>query len=82
MTRRAFFLTAALCVALPVYAETVTYAYDVAGRLTSVTYASGTTITYTYDAAGNLTSRTVTAPASTNSATSKASGTDKKETNR
>jgi len=47
-----------------VRADSVTYTYDDAGRLTSATYANGTVITYTYDAAGNLTARTVTAPAS------------------
>jgi len=38
-------------------ADPVTYTYDVFGRVTSVTYPSGTTTTYTYDNAGNRTGR-------------------------
>ena len=63
--RPTLFLTLALSMATAVYADTVNYTYDDAGRLTSVTYSSGAVITYTYDPAGNLTSRTVTSPAST-----------------
>jgi uncharacterized protein RhaS with RHS repeats len=40
-------------------AGTVTYAYDVQGRLISATYSDGTMICYHYDAAGNRTSYTV-----------------------
>jgi len=53
-----------LCIAGVLYADTVSYKYDDAGRLTSVTYPNGASISYTYDPAGNLTARTVTAPAS------------------
>jgi YD repeat-containing protein len=49
---------------LSLRADAVTYIYDDAGRLTSVTYANGTSISYTYDAAGNLTARTVTSSGS------------------
>jgi YD repeat-containing protein len=35
------------------FAQSVTYQYDSAGRLTVVTYATGTTTTYTLDAPGN-----------------------------
>lgn len=34
--------------------QTVTYAYDAVGRLTSATYDSGWAVQYTYDASGNL----------------------------
>ncbi len=40
-------------------AESVTYSYVAAGRLTKVVYASGKTIEYVYDKAGNLLSRVV-----------------------
>ena len=40
-------------------AETVSYQYDAAGRLTSAAYGNGTTVSYTYDKAGNLTARSV-----------------------
>jgi YD repeat-containing protein len=65
---RTIFLYVTLCIAGMLYADTVSYTYDDAGRLTSVTYSSGATITYSYDPAGNLTARTVTAPASPASA--------------
>jgi YD repeat-containing protein len=42
-------------------AETVTYSYDAAGRLTNAAYGGGATIAYAYDAAGNLLLREVTA---------------------
>jgi len=42
-------------------ASSQTYRYDAAGRLTQVTYASGTTIVYGWDGQGNLTSRVTTA---------------------
>ena len=45
-------------------ADTTSYTYDAAGRLTQVTYPNGKTITYTYDAAGNLLSRQVSSPSS------------------
>jgi YD repeat-containing protein len=50
--------------AVSVYAEqeTVTYAYDDAGRLISADYGDGRSITYTYDNAGNLLQRVVQAP--------------------
>lgn len=43
-------------------AQNITYGYDPAGRLTSVTNASGTTATYSYDPVGNLLSITITNP--------------------
>ena len=45
--------------------ETVTYAYDDAGRLTNAAYSGGANITYAYDANGNLVMRTVTAAGGT-----------------
>jgi YD repeat-containing protein len=40
----------------PAYAGTVTYTYDVLGRLITATYSTGVVITYSYDATGNRTS--------------------------
>ena len=54
LTRFCVFLVVAAALA----AQTVSYTYDAAGRLTSVIYPNGT-ITYTYDTAGNLLSRQV-----------------------
>ena len=68
MKIRTIFLCVTLWIAGTLFADTVSYAYDDAGRLTSVTYSSGATITYSYDSAGNLKARTVTAPASPTSA--------------
>ena len=45
------------------WADSVNYSYDSAGRLTTVTYASGKVITYTYDKSGNLLSRLVSSGA-------------------
>ncbi len=39
----------------------VTYSYDAAGRLVSVTYSNGSTISYMYDKAGNILSRSLSA---------------------
>ena len=56
------------CLCVPVLAcsallaDTTTYTYDDAGRLTQVVYPNGKTITYTYDKAGNLVTRQVSAP--------------------
>jgi len=55
----ALFLFLSLTMA-PVFAGTITYTYDDAGRLTKVDYGDGTTIEYTYDNAGNLLQRVVT----------------------
>jgi YD repeat-containing protein len=44
-------------------ADTTSYSYDDAGRLTQVSYPNGKTITYTYDKAGNLLTRQISAPA-------------------
>lgn len=46
-------------------AETVTYSYDVAGRLTNAAYSGGASIAYAYDTAGNLLLREVTAAGGT-----------------
>lgn len=67
-------LALGLLVVLHGRADPVTYRYDDAGRLTSITYANGASIAYAYDAAGNLLARTVTAPASGNSASSQGQG--------
>ncbi len=59
---------AALACALAVSAfsaETVTYSYDDAGRLTNAAYSGGANIAYAYDANGNLLMRTVTAAGGT-----------------
>ena len=47
-------------------AESVTYSYDAAGRLTKVIYAGGKTIDCLYDKAGNLLSRVVSRAAAAN----------------
>ncbi len=67
-------LTPLLLLAISLQAETVSYRYDDAGRLTAVQYASGKTITYTYDNAGNLLKRTIesSAPATSSSKPPKA----------
>jgi YD repeat-containing protein len=62
MTRCRILSCALLACALPIAADTLRYAYDDAGRLTTVDYGNGKTITYTYDKAGNLLSREVTTP--------------------
>jgi len=65
MIARIIFLILILSLAgMLLHADAVTYTYDDAGRLTSVTYPNGASIAYTYDAAGNLTARTVTAASS------------------
>ena len=43
----------------PVFAGTINYTYDDAGRLTKVEYENGMTVEYTYDNAGNLLQRVV-----------------------
>ncbi len=42
-----------------ILAAGVTYTYDSAGRLATVTYSNGSNISYTYDKAGNVVSRSV-----------------------
>ena len=37
----------------------VTYSYDAAGRLITITYSNGSTISYTYDKGGNVLSRSI-----------------------
>jgi YD repeat-containing protein len=64
---RTIFICLALFVGVAAYADTVSYTYDDAGRLTSATYPSGASIQYSYDAAGNMTAVAVT-PAPTASA--------------
>ena len=44
----------------PVFAGTIDYTYDEAGRLTKVDYGDGKTVEYTYDNSGNLLERVVT----------------------
>ena len=44
----------------PAQAASVTYTYDVLGRLATATYSTGAVITYVYDAAGNRTSSVTT----------------------
>jgi uncharacterized protein (TIGR03437 family) len=50
--------------ALPAYlaAQTLTFTYDPAGRVASVTYPNGKVLSYTYDANGNLLRRLVSTP--------------------
>jgi uncharacterized protein (TIGR03437 family) len=55
-----YLTTVLIPMTLCLQADTVQYAYDAAGRLTTVTYSSGTAIAYTYDKAGNLLNRSVT----------------------
>src|SRR5579862_744004 len=42
----------------------VSYTYDAAGRLVTVSYSNGSSISYTYDKAGNVLSRSTQGPAS------------------
>lgn len=51
---------AAVLVAVPASAGTVSYTYDALGRVKTATYSNGTVITYAYDAAGNRTSQVTT----------------------
>jgi YD repeat-containing protein len=46
----------AIFLSAPAFAGTVTYTYDVLGRLITATYSTGAVITYSYDATGNRTS--------------------------
>lgn len=50
-----------LALAIPLAADTVTYTYDEAGRLSRVDYGNGKTITYAYDKSGNLLTRVIAA---------------------
>jgi YD repeat-containing protein len=43
-----------------VFADSVSYTYDVFGRVLTATYSTGVTVTYAYDAAGNRTSKVIT----------------------
>jgi len=43
-------------------AQTVSYSYDLAGRLVRASYGSGQTLVYTYDLAGNVLRQLVTSP--------------------
>jgi YD repeat-containing protein len=56
---RRFFVLLSVIVALfaahPAFAQSVTYTYDNAGRLTQATYSNGASVQYTYDASGNRT---------------------------
>ena len=63
LSSRLFFrVCVPLLAATALLADTTTYTYDDAGRLTQVAYPNGKTITYTYDKAGNLLTRQVSAP--------------------
>ncbi|RZJ02274.1 MAG: hypothetical protein EON89_15620, partial [Brevundimonas sp.] len=53
---------AALALRAPAWAQSLTYTYDVFGRVTSVTYPNGNVTTYTYDNADNRTARSHGAP--------------------
>lgn len=44
----------------PAHAGSITYSYDVLGRLVRVTYPNGAIVQYAYDANGNRTSYIVT----------------------
>lgn len=46
----------AILLSAPALAGSVTYTYDVLGRLATATYSTGVVITYSYDATGNRTS--------------------------
>lgn len=46
----------AILLSAPAFAASVTYTYDVLGRLATATYSTGVVITYSYDATGNRTS--------------------------
>jgi YD repeat-containing protein len=50
--------------ARPAAADTVTYTYDVQGRVATASYSDGTLICYQYDAAGNRTAYSVAAASS------------------
>ena len=61
-SRILFCLCAPVLACTALLADTTTYTYDDAGRLTQVVYPNGKTISYTYDKAGNLLTRQVSAP--------------------
>jgi YD repeat-containing protein len=61
-SRILFWLCAPVLACTALLADTTTYTYDDAGRLTQVVYPNGKTISYTYDKAGNLLTRQVSAP--------------------
>jgi YD repeat-containing protein len=61
-SRILFCLCAPVLACTALLADTTTYTYDDAGRLTQVVYPNGKTISYTYDKAGNLLTRQVAAP--------------------
>lgn len=46
-----------ILLAATLFAASVRYAYDAAGRLIKVDYGDGRSISYTYDAAGNILKR-------------------------
>src|SRR4030042_2777559 len=50
--------------AMPCFADTITYEYDDLYRRTKARYSDGTVIQYTYDAAGNRRTLVKTPPAS------------------
>src|SRR5260370_11479067 len=53
-------LVSILLLTCMLHADSIQYSYDAAGRLTTVTYSSGTVIAYSYDKAGNLLRRNIT----------------------
>ncbi|MFZ2634030.1 MAG: RHS repeat domain-containing protein [Desulfosalsimonadaceae bacterium] len=66
LPKRSFLLLSCLICMLLIHplsasAESVTYQYDVLGRLTGATYGGGINISYTYDAVGNRLTEAVTA---------------------
>lgn len=59
-TWKAGLMLAGLLLSGSALAGSVSYTYDVLGRLAKATYSNGVVITYSYDAAGNRTSTVVT----------------------
>ena len=58
--RLTWLLPACLLMAVPgAWAQTITYTYDAAGRVTSAVTTGGHTVTYVYDANGNRTQKVI-----------------------
>ena len=65
--------------AFTLFAGTVAYTYDTAGRLTKADYGSAGSISYEYDKAGNLTKRTMTGPPPPSAASSEKANSQKEK---